>query len=86
MALASEEHISKVIDSMLNDWVVIAKIFHLIVKSDWCRRVEDSGLASVKTFTWNKLVLSYGPIKAAVLSITYSILEKCYKLSFGTNN
>jgi hypothetical protein len=83
MSLSSEDHVPKIVDNMVEDWISIAKVFHLIIKSNWCRRMELSNLVSVKTFHWNRLVLNYGPNRAAVVILTYSVQEKCYKLSFG---
>lgn len=83
MIVSSEEHIPKVVDSMIDDWMAIAKLFHLVVKSNYCRNFGRNSQISVKSFTWNKLILSYGPNKGAHVSVTYSISEKVYKISFG---
>lgn len=83
MIVSSEEHIPRVVDSMIDDWIAIGKLFHLIVKSNFLRQFGRNSPISVKSFTWNKLILSYGPNKAALVTVTYSILEKVYKLSFG---
>jgi len=83
MSLSSDDHVPKIVDNIVDDWTSIAKIFNLVLKSNWCRRMELSNLVSVKSFTWNKLVLNYGPNRAAVVNITYNVQDKCYKLSFG---
>lgn len=83
MIVSSEEHIPKVVENMVDDWIVIAKLFHLIVRSNFCRQFGRNSPISVKSFIWNKLVVSYGPSKAALVTVSYSITEKIYKLSFG---
>lgn len=82
MALSSEDHIPKVVEYFLDDWNCIVKLFVLVEKSGWMRRM-DPAQVSVKSYTWNKLTLNYGPNRSAVLNIIYSIKEKCFKLSFG---
>lgn len=83
MIVSAEEHIPKVVDSMIDDWIGIAKLFHLIVKSQYLRHFGNNSPISVKSFTWNKLILYYGPNKGAIVTVQYSIPEKVYKLSFG---
>ncbi|XP_021960036.1 mediator of RNA polymerase II transcription subunit 14 isoform X1 [Folsomia candida] len=83
MALSSDDHVPQIVRNMLDDWLAIAKMFHLVLRSNWCRRMEASNLVAVKSFHWNRLVLSYGPSRAANVTIFYSIQDKCYKLSFG---
>jgi mediator of RNA polymerase II transcription subunit 14 len=86
MALSSEDHVPRIVSSILDDWLEIAKIFNLVYKSNWCRRMELSNLVAVKSFNWNKLVLSYGPNRAANVKISYSVQDRSYKLSFGTSS
>ncbi|CAG7734428.1 unnamed protein product [Allacma fusca] len=83
MALSSEDHIPKIVDYFLEDWTCIAKLFVLVEKSGWMRRMEQSGHVFVKSYTWNKLTLNYGPHLSAVVNICYNIADKCFKLSFG---
>lgn len=84
--VSSEEHIPKVVDSIIDDWTVIAKLFHLIIKSNFCRQFGKNSPISVKSFTWNKIIISYGPNKGAFVTIAYNMTEKIYKLSFGMLN
>ena len=46
MALSSEDHIPKIVDNFLDDWASIARLFVLVQKSGWMRRMESSGLVS----------------------------------------
>ena len=80
MALSSEDHIPKIVDNFLDDWASIARLFVLVQKSGW---MESSGLVAVKSYNRKKLTLNYGPNRSAIVTITYSISEKCFKLSFG---
>lgn len=83
MALSSDDHISKMVDNILDDWFAIAKLFVLLEKSKWLTKLEQSGLVSIKSFTWNKLTIHYGPNRSARADIIYVIHEKSYKIYFG---
>ena len=73
MALSSEDHIPKIVDNFLDDWASIARLFVLVQKSGWMRRMESSGLVAVKSYNWKKLTLNYGPNRSAIVTITYSL-------------
>lgn len=83
MSVSTDDHIPKVVDCILDDWMVIAKLIYLLEDSNWLEKFERSGLVSLKNFTWNKLIINYGPNRSAVATIQYIITEKYYKLSFG---
>jgi hypothetical protein len=83
MALSADDHISKMVDNIGEDWLAIAKIFVLLEKSKWLSKLEQSGLVSIKSFTWNKLTYYYGPNRSARADIVFAIPEKSYKIYFG---
>ncbi len=83
MSVSAEDHIPKIVDCFLDDWVAIAKLFYLLERANWLTSLEQSGHVLIKSFTWNKLVINYGPNRSAVATIQYIITEKYYKLSFG---
>lgn len=89
--MGSLDTISRNVDSLLNDWIQIAQLYTIVYDLTEYLQVYNekynlSHLFSVKSYNYSKLVLSYGPDKGAMVSISWSSLEKAFKLAFGANN
>ncbi|KAK5650997.1 hypothetical protein RI129_002026 [Pyrocoelia pectoralis] len=81
--------ISRTVDSLLSDWAQIVHLYTIVYDLSEYLSVEKYNLASVfsvKSYSYSKLVLCYGPDKGAMVSINWNNTEKAFQLAFGANN
>ena len=82
--------ITRNVDSLLNDWSQIVYLYMIVYNlseylSHYSEKFNLNNMFTVKSYSYSKLVLCYGPDKGAVVSITWSSTEKLFQLAFGTN-
>lgn len=83
MALSSDDHVAKLVDAILDQWHGIAKLFLLLEKSNWLKRLSQISILEIKSYTWSNLTVFYGPGRSARANVIYSLSDKCYKIYFG---
>lgn len=78
----SQAQIVQMVDELLEDWSAIEKLYDVVyefgkVASNFANLVE------LKSFTYKKLLLGYGPNKIFMLTIHWKSTEKRFQLNFG---
>ncbi|KAK4883568.1 hypothetical protein RN001_006887 [Aquatica leii] len=87
--MGTVETISRTVDSLLSDWAQIVQLYTIVHDLSEYLSVEKYNLSSVfsvKSYSYSKLVLCYGPDKGAMGTINWNNCEKMFKLAFGANN
>lgn len=86
----SSSNASSSVESLLNDWAQIVHLYTLVYDLSEYLKVDKysffNNLFSVKSYSYNKLVLCYGPDKGAMVSINWNNNQKLFKLAFGAMN
>uniref|UniRef100_T1J569 Mediator of RNA polymerase II transcription subunit 14 n=1 Tax=Strigamia maritima TaxID=126957 RepID=T1J569_STRMM len=85
--LLSADKVGKTVDDFLADWNAIAYMYQAVI-SYVDALSQDSGhmlsnMAEVKTYSYRRLILGYGPNKANTVTILWRSLEKKFHLVFG---
>lgn len=80
---------SRTVDALLSDWSQIVHLYTIVHDLSEYLTAEKYNLANmfnVKSYSYSKLVLCYGPDKGAMVSIYWNSSDKLFKLAFGANN
>ncbi|XP_011505329.1 PREDICTED: mediator of RNA polymerase II transcription subunit 14 [Ceratosolen solmsi marchali] len=78
--------ISQMVDLLLNDWVQIVNLYLLIHDLSEYFKMEKSNfrnIASIKSYNYSKLIMSYGPYRRATITAQWDAKIKGFKLYFG---
>ncbi|KAF4526396.1 hypothetical protein B566_EDAN012686 [Ephemera danica] len=87
--LGPEESIGRTVDALLRDWERIANLYALVHDLADYFQLEKYGLAglvAVRSFSYSRLVLGYGPDRSASVTVLWSSEDKAYRLLFGATN
>ncbi|BES92650.1 U1 small nuclear ribonucleoprotein C [Nesidiocoris tenuis] len=79
------ESVAKTVDSLLNDWAQIVHLYTLVEDlSEYFKtsKYNISSLVTVKSYSYNKLVLGYGPERAATVTVQWNSATKAFTLVF----
>lgn len=79
----------KTVEALLSDWAQIVYLYLIVHDLSEYLALEKHNLANtfnVKSYSYSKLVLCYGPDKGALVSVHWSSREQLFKLAFGANN
>uniref|UniRef100_A0A146LY05 Mediator of RNA polymerase II transcription subunit 14 n=4 Tax=Lygus hesperus TaxID=30085 RepID=A0A146LY05_LYGHE len=80
------ESVSKTVDALLSDWAQIVHLYTLVEDlSEYFKtsKYNISSLVTVKSYSYNKLVLGYGPERAATVTVQWNSSTKAFTLIFG---
>ncbi|XP_014256171.1 mediator of RNA polymerase II transcription subunit 14 [Cimex lectularius] len=80
------ENISKTVDALLSDWAQIVHLYTLVDDLAEYFRIQKYNIASmvtVKSYSYSKLTLGYGPDRAATVTIQWNPSSKAFSLVFG---
>lgn len=81
-ATGSRAHVIQMVDELLEDWSAIERLYNVVC--DFGRVAENmKSLIDIRSFTYKKLFLSYGPGKSFSVAIHWKSLEKRFQLNFG---
>lgn len=78
----SKVQMSQMVDEMLDDWLAIEKLYEVVCSFGKVVHLY-SHLIEVRSFTYKKLCLVYGPGKSYSVTIHWKSLEKRFHLAFG---
>jgi len=84
--LLSADQVSRTVDAMLNDWGQVVHLYGLVdelaeeLRSD---KRSLSSMVAVKSYSYNRLLLGYGPDKGATVTVQWNSLTKAFTLVFG---
>nr|XP_027196694.1 mediator of RNA polymerase II transcription subunit 14-like [Dermatophagoides pteronyssinus] len=85
--ILSQSVIVRMVDELLNDWTAIARLYDVVEKFSQEIKHYSSiiNLSSIeiKSFSYKKISIGYGPNKSFFVSIYYKFSEKRFQLSFG---
>ncbi|KAF2885129.1 hypothetical protein ILUMI_21063 [Ignelater luminosus] len=86
--MGTVDTIARTVDSLLSDWAQIVHLYMIVHDLSEYLTLEKFPLSvfSVKSYSYSKLVLCYGPEKGAMASITWNNSDKAFKLAFGASN
>lgn len=83
----SQSVIVRMVDELLNDWTAIARLYDVVEK--FSQEIKHNSLITnlssieIKSFSYKKISIGYGPNKSFFVSIYYKFSEKRFQLSFG---
>ncbi|XP_008554086.1 mediator of RNA polymerase II transcription subunit 14 [Microplitis demolitor] len=84
--MGTAETISKTVDSLLNDWAQIVYLYSIVQDFTEYLKIEKYNLRnmiSVKSYSYSKLIIAYGPNRGTTVTIYWSTSDKAFKLIFG---
>ncbi|XP_012256588.1 mediator of RNA polymerase II transcription subunit 14 isoform X2 [Athalia rosae] len=90
--MGTADAVSRTVDSLLNDWAQIVHLYsivHDLAEYFKMEKYNVRNMVTVKSYSYSKLVLAYGPNRGATVTIQWSTNDKAFKLVFGkspTNN
>ena len=78
----SKAQIVQMVDELLEDWSALEKLYEVVYEFG---KVASSfiNIVDIKSFTYKKLFLNYGPNKSYLVSISWKSQEKRFQLNFG---
>lgn len=84
------EQAARVVDQLLGDWAQLVHLYRLAHELAEQLGGEQTGhqhqlanLVTVRSYTYGRLVLGYGPERTATVTVLYSARERAYRLVFG---
>ncbi|XP_066901143.1 mediator of RNA polymerase II transcription subunit 14 [Halyomorpha halys] len=80
------EQVGKTVDALLSDWAQIVHLYTLVEDlAEYFRmpKYNISSVVTVKSYSYSKLVLGYGPDRAATVTVQWNPVNKAYTLVFG---
>ncbi|XP_012231892.1 mediator of RNA polymerase II transcription subunit 14 isoform X4 [Linepithema humile] len=84
--MGTADTVSRTVDALLNDWAQIVHLYSIVHDLAEYFKIEKYNLrniVSIKSFSYSKLVLAYGPNQGAIVTIQWSINDKAFKMVFG---
>ncbi|XP_020281468.1 mediator of RNA polymerase II transcription subunit 14 isoform X2 [Pseudomyrmex gracilis] len=84
--VGTADTVSRTVDALLNDWAQIVHLYSIVHDLAEYFKIEKYNLrnmVSVKSYSYSKLVLAYGPNQGATVTVQWSINDKAFKLVFG---
>ncbi|XP_065344128.1 mediator of RNA polymerase II transcription subunit 14 isoform X2 [Cloeon dipterum] len=82
--LGLEEHVPATVDALLRDWHTLENLYQLVDDLAFFFKNGDkyglSGLVTIKSYSYKRLVVSYGAERALSVSVTWSAEERAFKL------
>lgn len=84
--MGTADAVSRTVDSLLNDWAQIVHLYSIVQDLAEYFKMEKYNLrnmVSIKTYSYSKLVLAYGPNRGATVTVQWSTNDKAFKLTFG---
>ncbi|KFM63332.1 Mediator of RNA polymerase II transcription subunit 14, partial [Stegodyphus mimosarum] len=86
-AAGTSRQVAQMVDDMLQDWNTMGHLYKIVLEFANCLKYDQHNMFStimdIKSFTYKKLVLGYGPNKASTVTIYWRPSEKRFHLSFG---
>ncbi|XP_073993036.1 mediator complex subunit 14 isoform X1 [Rhodnius prolixus] len=80
------ETVQKTVDALLNDWAQIVHLYTLVEDlAEYFRipKYNISSMVTVKSYSYSKLILGYGPDRAATVTVQWDPTAKAFTLVFG---
>ncbi|XP_054267906.1 mediator of RNA polymerase II transcription subunit 14-like [Macrosteles quadrilineatus] len=87
--MGSADNVGKTVDALLNDWTQIAQLYCLVDELAEYFRIEKynlSNMVTVKSYSYSKLVLGYGPERGATVTVQWNSQSQAFTLVFGGSN
>ncbi|KAL1123440.1 hypothetical protein AAG570_002520 [Ranatra chinensis] len=84
--MLSADSVSKTVDALLSDWAQIVHLYTLVEDlADYFRmeKYNLSSMVSIKSYSYSKLVLGYGPDRAATVNVHWNSATNTFVLTFG---
>ncbi|CAG5108193.1 Similar to MED14: Mediator of RNA polymerase II transcription subunit 14 (Aedes aegypti) [Cotesia congregata] len=84
--MGTAETVSKTVDCLLNDWAQIVYLYSIVQDFTEYLKIEKYNLrnmVSIKSYSYSKLIIAYGPNRGATVTIYWSTNDKAFKLIFG---
>ncbi|XP_063244367.1 mediator of RNA polymerase II transcription subunit 14 isoform X2 [Bacillus rossius redtenbacheri] len=84
--METADGVSKTVDALLSDWAQIVHLYMVVEDLSEYLRLDTSNLANivtVRSYSYSRLVLGYGPERAATVTVHWSSGDKAFKLVFG---
>ncbi|XP_076370105.1 mediator complex subunit 14 isoform X1 [Tachypleus tridentatus] len=83
----TSRQVVEMVDELLQDWSTMVHLYGVVVEfSEALKNDQDGNLCSlmdIKSFTYKKLVVGYGPSKASTVTIYWRASERRFHLAFG---
>lgn len=85
----SSSDMNKMIEDLLSDWTAISCLYNVVLS--FANDIKynstfNATLIEVRSFSYKKIIISYGPSKAYLVSIYYKSKEQRFQLSFGVTS
>ncbi|XP_059480317.1 mediator of RNA polymerase II transcription subunit 14 isoform X2 [Neocloeon triangulifer] len=86
--MVPEEIAGRTVDALLRDWEQICNLYEIVydltefLKHD---KYGLSGMIAVKSYSYSRLVLSYGADRSATMTVFWSPDHKAFRLIFSSN-
>ncbi|XP_015120340.1 mediator of RNA polymerase II transcription subunit 14 isoform X1 [Diachasma alloeum] len=84
--MGTAETVSRTVDALLNNWAQIVHLYSIVQDLAEYFKMEKYNLrnmVSIKSFSYSKLILAYGPNRGAIVTVHWSTKDKAFKLIFG---
>lgn len=86
-AAGTPRQVAQMVDDMLQDWINMGHLYSVVLEFADILKYDQhniyTNIMDIKSFTYKKLVLGYGPNKASTVTIYWRPSEKRFHLSFG---
>nr|CAD7587621.1 unnamed protein product [Timema genevievae] len=83
------DNVSKTVDALLSDWAQVVHLYTLVEGLAEYFRMEKVNLlniVTIKSYSYSRLVLGYGPEKGATVTVYWNSEDKAFRLIFGATN
>ncbi|PSN29847.1 Mediator of RNA polymerase II transcription subunit 14 [Blattella germanica] len=87
--MGTAETVSKTVDLLLCDWAQIVHLYTVVEELAEYFRIEKynlSNMVTIKSYSYSRLVLGYGPDRGATVTIDWNSTDKAFRLIFGAAN
>ncbi|XP_049856745.1 mediator of RNA polymerase II transcription subunit 14 [Schistocerca gregaria] len=87
--MGTADAVRQTVDSLLNDWAQIVHLYSVVEDLAEYFRIEKynlSNIVSIKSYSYSRLVLGYGPDRSATVTVHWNSSDKAFKLVFGAAN
>ncbi|XP_012271319.1 mediator of RNA polymerase II transcription subunit 14 isoform X2 [Orussus abietinus] len=84
--MGTADTVSRTVDSLLSDWAQIVHLYSIVQDLAEYLKMEKyniRNMISIKSYSYSKLILAYGPNRGAMVTIQWSTNDKAFKLTFG---
>lgn len=78
----SQVQITQMVEELLGDWTAMEKIYDVVLKFSKVAP-NFANVVELRSFTYKKLFMTYGPNKSFVVAIYWKSTEKRFQLTFG---